>query len=49
MNWTTQLGFKLLFWLADALIGDSVSDDKRRELRSIATSFSVESKFSKAA
>lgn len=48
MKWSTQIGFRLLFWLADALIGDAIADDKRNELRAIATSFNVDSKFGRS-
>jgi hypothetical protein len=49
VNWSTQLGIKLVFWLADVLIGDALGEHQRRELRNIATSFSVDAKFQKAA
>lgn len=49
MNWSTQVGVRILFWLADALIGDSLGATKRAELRDIAISFRANARSPEAA
>jgi hypothetical protein len=43
MSWSVRLGFRLLFWLAECLLGDALSADRRESLRALIVSFNNES------
>jgi hypothetical protein len=39
MNWQTRIGFRLLFWIAEYLVGEALAPEQRESLRAIAVSF----------
>lgn len=41
MTTVQQVGFRLLFWLAARLVDGALTDDQRKELRSIAVSYQM--------